>query len=138
MPFEDREMSNENAAPRDFRTTRWSAVLLAARKSMPDAGAALETLCRNYWYPLYAFVRRSGRSPEQAEDLTQEYFSRLLAGNGLAEANPERGRFRSFLLGSMKNLLANDWRDANRLKRGGAREIVAWDHLEAEERYALE
>jgi RNA polymerase sigma factor (sigma-70 family) len=125
-------------APREFRTTRWSAVLRAAHGTSRDSAEALETLCRTYWYPLYAFVRRSGRTPEQAEDITQEFFSRLVSGKDLAQVSPDKGRFRSFLLGALKNLLANEWRDANRIKRGGGREIVAWDHLEAEERYNLE
>jgi RNA polymerase sigma-70 factor (ECF subfamily) len=89
------------------------------------------------WYPLYAFVGEPA-TPEQAEDLTQEFFSRLLSGKDLAQVSPDKGRFRSFLLSALKNLLANEWRDANRIKRGGGQEIVAWDHLEAEEKYNLE
>ena len=107
------------AAP--FRTTHWSVVLRAGAQpgSAGDGRRALEELCRAYWPPLYAYVRRQGYSPEDAQDLTQEYFSRLLADQSLASVHESKGRFRSFLLASIKNLLANEWKRATRLKRGG-------------------
>lgn len=124
-------------AARDFRTTHWSLVLEAGVRC-EDGRAALETLCRNYWYPLYVFVRRRGFAPAEAEDLTQEFFAHLLADERLAAATPGRGRFRSFLLGSLKNFLANEWDKARRLKRGGGIELIHWDGLDAEARCRLE
>ncbi len=102
-----------------FVTTHWSVVLTAGRRDTPRAHAALEELCRNYWPPLYAFVRRLGRSPEDAQDLTQEFFARLLERNVVAQADPQRGRFRSFLLASLKHFLAHEWEKARARKRGG-------------------
>lgn len=99
---------------------------------------ALDALCRLYWLPLYTFVRRRGFAPAQAEDLTQEFFARLLASDGLSAASPERGRFRSFLLASLKNFLANEWDKVHRLKRGAGVEFLDWDALEAEARCHLE
>src|SRR5690242_10199182 len=96
-------------APRLFVTTRWSVVLAAQAGASPDSAAALETLCRAYWYPLYAFVRGSGRSPHDAQDLTQEFFARLLAQEWLRVVAPEKGRFRTFLLVALKRFLANEW-----------------------------
>ncbi len=102
-----------------FVTTHWSVVLTAGRSDTTRARAALEQLCRNYWQPLYAYVRRTGHSREEAEDLTQEFFARLLAQNTVARADPARGRFRSFLLASLKHFLANEWEKARAQKRGG-------------------
>ncbi len=121
-----------------FATTRWSVVLAAGHESSPDFAGALEHLCRAYWYPLYAFVRRSGIAPEDARDLTQEFFARLLEKKWLAEADPARGRFRTFLLAALKHFLANEWNRAQRLKRGGGRDFIALDAATAEERYAME
>ena len=120
-----------------FKTTHWSVVLFAAENSSEGAHA-LETLCRGYWYPVYVFARRRGCSPPEAEDVTQGFFAQLLANGSLAGVHPQQGKFRSFLLGSMKLYLANHWRDANRLKRGGGHEILSWDQLRPEERYQLE
>lgn len=103
-----------------------------------EGRSALEQLCRSYWFPLHAFVRRRGFEPAEAEDLTQEFFIRLLASDGLAAASPERGRFRTFLLGSLKNFLANEWDKSRRLKRGGHLEFLDWDALEPEARGRLE
>src|SRR3954467_11426631 len=86
-----------------FATTRWSVVLAAGHSSVPGAQDALETLCRAYWYPLYVYVRRQGYSSEDAQDLTQEFFARLLEKNSLMKADRDRGKFRTFLLGSLKN-----------------------------------
>jgi len=127
-----------SAAAGEFTQTRWSLVLLAAQTDPVRAEAALGELCWAYWYPLYAFVRRSGRSAEDAQDLTQEFFAQLLEKRWLAEADPARGRFRSFLLATLKHFLANEWDRAQCLKRGGGREFIALDAVTAEERYALE
>ena len=121
-----------------FATTRWNVVLLAADGASPDAEHALAQLCEAYWYPLYAFVRRGGVAPEDAQDLTQEFFARLLEKKWLAVADPKRGRFRSFLLAALKHFLANEWNRDHRLKRGGGREFIALDGVTAEERYAME
>lgn len=102
-----------------FHTTRWSVVLQARADALEDAGAALEMLCRLYWPPLYAYVLGRGHSAHDAQDLTQEFFSRLLAKDWLSAADPVRGRFRSFLLMAMKRFLANEWDRASALKRGG-------------------
>lgn len=121
-----------------FHTTHWPIVLAAQAQEKTSAQEALTRLCSTYWYPLYAFVRRSGRDRHEAEDLTQEFFARLLAKNGLASVRPEHGRFRSFLLASLKNFLANDWDKNHAIKRGGQCSIVSWDEQAAESRYLFE
>ncbi len=102
-----------------FPATQWSVVLRAGTHSDAQAHAALESLCKRYWYPLYTFARRQGRDHHGAEDCTQEFLARLLAGNTLSHARSERGRFRSFLLMSFRNFLTSEWRHAHRVKRGG-------------------
>ena len=121
-----------------FRTTHWSVVLAAGGAVAPDAHAALAKLCQTYWYPLYAFVRRKGHPHEEAQDLTQAFFTRLLEKNQIAQADPNRGRFRTFLLHSFENFLHTEHRDATTQKRGGGREIISWDAHTAAERYAGE
>ena len=122
-----------------FATTHWSVVLAAGLDSpSPEANGALAELCRTYWYPLYAFVRRKGHSPHDAQDLTQAFFARLLEKNYVAQADRERGRFRTFLLAALTHFLADEWDKARRLKRGGGREIISFDAATAEERYGLE
>lgn len=121
----------------NFRTTHWSLVLQAGTATS-GGQAALETLCRRYWYPLYAFIRRRGHGPAEAEDLTQEFFSRLLASDGFTGLNPDKGRFRTYLLAMLKHLLANEWDKANRLKRGGGRRVIELDGLDPESRYRIE
>ena len=121
-----------------FTTTHWSVVLAAGQRELPQAAEALERLCRTYWYPLYVYVRRQGKSPEDAQDLTQDFFCRLLEKNYLAKADRDRGRFRTFLLGSMNNFLVNEWKRAGRLKRGGGVEFLSIDAAAAEDRYAAE
>jgi len=121
-----------------FATTHWSIVLAASGAVSPDADAALAELCRTYWYPLYAFVRRKGQSPQDAQDLTQSFFARLLEKNYVAQADRERGRFRTYLLAALTHFLADEWDKARRLKRGGDREIISFDAASAEERYRLE
>jgi RNA polymerase sigma factor (sigma-70 family) len=119
MPVESQLQALAGAA--QFRTTRWSMVLRAGaeQRSEADEQRALEELCRAYWYPLYAYVRRQGHPAEDARDLTQEFFSRLLEDRSLASVHESKGRFRSFLLASIKHLLANEWKHATRQKRGG-------------------
>ncbi|HZT23955.1 MAG TPA: sigma-70 family RNA polymerase sigma factor, partial [Verrucomicrobiae bacterium] len=112
--------SRSLSAPGDvFATTHWTVVLAAGQRSTPQADRALEELCRTYWFPLYAYVRRRGYSKEDAEDLTQAFFARFLARNYLAGLSAERGRFRAFLLASLKHFLANEWDKSQRQKRGG-------------------
>ena len=117
---------NPPPARRDFATTHWSVVLAAAHGG-DDASAALEQLCRIYWLPLYAYVRRHGYSHADAEDLTQEFFARLLARGYLARADPAKGRFRSFLLAGIKYLLCDERDKARRLKRGAAEVVLPLD-----------
>lgn len=122
----------------DFHTTHWSLVRAAGRAGSPGARAALERLCAAYWYPLYAFARRSGVAAEDARDLVQGFFARFLAGNSLADLEPEDGRFRSYLLGALKHFLANERERARAEKRGGGVEPISLDLAGAEERYAIE
>jgi RNA polymerase sigma-70 factor (ECF subfamily) len=121
-----------------FVTTRWTHVLAAGRKSSPQADVALEELCRVYWYPLYAYVRRHGHSKEDAEDLTQAFFERFLQKNYLEGLNAERGRFRAFLLASLKHFLANEWDRAGRKKRGAHATHLSLDWRDADTRYQLD
>ena len=102
-----------------FVTTHWSVVLTAGRNDTTRAHDALANLCQTYWHPLYAYVRRRGYSPEDAQDLTQEFFARLLGRNWIGSADREKGRFRSFLLTAMKRFLADEWDKARAQKRGG-------------------
>jgi RNA polymerase sigma factor (sigma-70 family) len=120
-----------------FRTTHWSVVLAASQADGTRAAEALETLCRAYWYPVYAYTRRRGYEVEEAQDLTQEFFVRLLEKNWLGQADRDRGRFRSFLLSALKNFLANEWRRSHQQKRGGGRVPVSLDDT-AEVRYLRE
>ena len=121
-----------------FTTTRWSVVLAAKNGRSPDGAAALEQLCRAYWHPLYSHVRRKGYAPADAEDLTQEFFSRLIREGAFESAICSNGSFRSFLLASLNHLLANEWDKARTLKRGGAHQIISLDAEEAEGRFARE
>jgi RNA polymerase sigma-70 factor (ECF subfamily) len=121
-----------------FLTTRWSVVLAARGAASPEAAGALETLCRSYWYPLYAYARRAGLAPHDAQDLTQEFFARLLEKDWLHGAAPERGRFRTFLLVALKRLLAKEWHRARTQKRGGGISPAPFELAEAEQRYAGE
>lgn len=128
--------SETHAGAGCFVTTHWSLVLAAGRNDTTRARAALEQLCRNYWQPLYAYVRSAGYSREQAEDLTQGFFARLLAHNSIARADPARGRFRSFLLASLKHFLAHEWEKARAQKRGGRAQLIPLEFKTAERRYA--
>jgi len=106
-----------------FVTTHWSVVLTAGRRDTTRAEDALAKLCQTYWHPLYAYVRRRGHSPEDAQDLTQEFFARLLEHNAIATVSPEKGRFRSFLLASMNHFLSDEWDKARAQKRGAGKVI---------------
>ena len=121
-----------------FGTTHWSVVLAARDVTAPEAQAALARLCQTYWYPLYCCVRRHGRSPEDAQDLTQAFFEKLIERNQISLADRERGRFRTFLLRSLENFLRNEHEKASTQKRGGGRTFVSWDAQSAEERYSAE
>jgi RNA polymerase sigma-70 factor (ECF subfamily) len=120
-----------------FVTTHWSVVLSAGQSDTPRAGEALERLCQTYWYPLYAYVRRRGYSPEDAQDLTQEFFVWLLRRNWLARADQQRGRFRSFLLTTFTRFLTNEWDKARAQKRGGG-QILLPEFDSGETRFSLE
>jgi DNA-directed RNA polymerase specialized sigma24 family protein len=122
----------------EFATTHWSVVVAAGDPAGPGASEALERLCRAYWYPLYTYVRRHGCSPADAEDLTQEFFARLLAREYIARADPLKGRFRAFLLSGIKRLLADERDKASRLKRGGRTRTLSLDNRDAEARYRME
>ena len=122
----------------EFPRTHWSVVVSASDPASAHAAEALEKLCRTYWYPLYAFVRRRGKSPADAQDLTQEFFARLLARHWLERADQTRGRFRTFLLTALERFLANEWDKGHALKRGGAMQFVPLDLTIAETRYGLE
>jgi DNA-directed RNA polymerase specialized sigma24 family protein len=126
-------------APRStFPTTRWSIVVNAGASSDSRARPALETLCRQYWYPLYSFVRRQGRPHHEAEDCTQEFLARLLADDGMARARPERGRFRTFLLAALRHFLTDEWRRAQAEKRGGGAALLPLELQDAEGRFLCE
>ena len=121
-----------------FVTTHWSVVLSAQEKDSSRAAKALETLCRTYWYPLYAYARRRGHSPHNAEDLTQEFFARLLQKDYLKSVAQEKGKFRTFLLVALQRFLANEWDRQHAQKRGGFQPVVSIDKEMAESRFASE
>jgi RNA polymerase sigma-70 factor (ECF subfamily) len=121
-----------------FAATHWSVVLAASDDNTSQARRALACLCEAYWYPLYAYARRCGHSPEDAQDLTQAFFAQLIGHNWVAHADPHKGRFRSFLLMIMKRFLAKEWEKAKTLKRGGQASMVALELDSAETRYSLE
>jgi DNA-directed RNA polymerase specialized sigma24 family protein len=120
-----------------FATTHWTVVLAAGQGSTPQSDHALEELCRTYWYPLYAYVRRRGYTHEDAEDLTQGFFARFLERNYLEGLTSEKGRFRAFLLASLKHFLANEWDRAHRQKRAGATPNLSLDWQSADSRYQI-
>jgi RNA polymerase sigma factor (sigma-70 family) len=121
-----------------FVTTRWTVVLQAGRKSSPHSDRALAELCQQYWYPLYAYVRRRVNSREDAEDLTQGFFAKFLEKNYLEGLSAERGKFRAFLLAALKHFLANEWDKAGRQKRGGGVQHLSLDWQQADERFHVE
>jgi RNA polymerase sigma factor (sigma-70 family) len=119
-----------------FRTTCWSAVLLSAQSQAAGSDIAREELCRLYWYPLYAFVRKRGHNPEDAKDLTQGFFLSLFDRKSLDQVTPLKGKFRSFLLASLKNYLSVEFYRENRIKRGGKFEFVPLDFGSRDDRYS--
>lgn len=136
MPYPE---ENHTSSPqREFATTQWSIVLRVGQATQEESHDALATLCKGYWYPLYAYVRRRVNDRAEAQDLTQEFFARLLEKDLLASASPDRGRFRSFLLTAMKNFLANEWHKAHAEKRGGTRAILSLDFGSGDSRLTLE
>lgn len=135
LPCSHDHSTREAAA---FDSTRWSVVLAVGQEDSPAAQEALTQLYRAYWYPLYVFVRRQGCSPHDAEDFTQGFFLHLLKRHDLATVRRERGRFRSFLLVSLKHFLVNEWTRARTLRRGGGQPALPLDLVQAEERYAAE
>jgi RNA polymerase sigma factor (sigma-70 family) len=136
MASDARDFSSANRGR--FETTHWSLVLAAADAGDTRGRESLARLCRIYWYPLYAFVRRQGQSPHDAQDLTQEFFARLLEKNYLGDVDIAKGKFRSFLLAAMKHFLCNEWARARTLKRGGGCTLLPLDALAAETRYLRE
>jgi RNA polymerase sigma-70 factor (ECF subfamily) len=137
MPHAGETEGSEGHSPA-FTTTHWSVVMAAQDTDPQRALAALGKLCRLYWYPLYAFVRRLGHSHEDAEDLTQGFFARLLRKEVLSRVDPNKGRFRTFLLADLKHFRNDEWDKQRAAKRGGECRLVSWDAMEAEERYKNE
>ena len=133
------EQTNPRQEPREvFVTTLWTVVLAAGHgRDSTGARAALDVLCRTYWYPLYAYVRRRGHNAHDAEDLVQGFLSQLIRLNSVSELTREKGRFRAFLLASMQHYMSDEWRRASASKRD-VRKTVSWDAMEAESRYASE
>ena len=138
MRTQDVPLEQESEKDGAFTVTHWSLVLLAGQGDAVGADAALATLCQKYWYPLYFYVRRRGHRPEDAQDLVQGFFARVVEKNYLQAADRTRGRFRSFLLTALNRFIANEWDRAHRLKRGGGRDIVSIDQEDTEVRYLAE
>ena len=131
-------LTSSSEASRIFPHTRWSLVLAATRKDAPESAAALEAICRAYWYPLYAYVRRAGQSPHDAQDLTQEFFCRLLEKRWLDSADREKGKLRTFLIVALKNFMRKEWRRASAQRRGGGNIHAQFDTAFAESRFAAD
>jgi RNA polymerase sigma-70 factor (ECF subfamily) len=132
------ESEPSSGPPELFATTHWSVVLAAGDPASPQAAEAMDKLCRTYWYPLYAYVRRRGYGPEDAQDLTQEFFARLCKKNYPAQADQAKGRFRSFLLLTLNHFLSDERERAATLKRGGGQTFISLDQQAPEDRYRLE
>lgn len=128
----------KGASPAVFATTHWSVVLAAGEETSVFSQSALEVLCRAYWYPIYVYVRRKGHGPEDAQDLTQEFFARLIRKHHVRLADRTKGKFRTFLLATLDYFLAREWRRAHRQKRGGEFIFISLDQQTPEERYCLE
>ena len=138
MVVEDHRAEESESQAAAFATTHWSVVLAAGDPASPAARAALETLCRTYWYPLYAYLRRTGCGPEDAEDLVQGFFLHLLRREILKSVQREGGRFRSFLLGTLKHYLSDEKARAGAKKRGGAHQFISWNPAQAERQFLRE
>lgn len=142
--FEDERSAADNESAQTagssewFEATHWSIVVSAGKQESPQAQEALAKLCQTYWYPLYVFVRRQGQNSENAQDLVQGFFAKLIEKNYAADAEREKGRFRSFLLLALKRYMANEWDHAKRQKRGGGLEIISLDQQNTELRYRAE
>ena len=121
-----------------FATTHWSVVLAAGDNSSPQHREALETLCRIYWFPIYAYLRRQGYGAHDAEDQTQGFFTHMIEKYDLCRADPNRGRFRSFLLSMLKHFVADQRDRSHAQKRGGGKRVFSFDFADAETRYKLE
>jgi RNA polymerase sigma-70 factor (ECF subfamily) len=132
---EQKDSQASTAAPHWFSATHWSVVLLAGEPGAAHAGEALEKLCRTYWLPLYSYIRRQGYGPHDAQDLTQEFFARLLRTNSFAGLSREKGKFRTFLLAALNHFLSDQRDRARAEKRGGGQPVVSLDETEAEQRY---
>jgi RNA polymerase sigma-70 factor (ECF subfamily) len=131
-------LTSSSEAPRIFPHTRWSLVLAATQKEAPESAAALEAICHAYWYPLYAYVRRCGQSPHDAQDLTQEFFCRLLEKRWLDSADRQKGRLRSFLIIALKKFMSNEWDRVSAQRRGGGQLHAQFDTVFAESRFAAD
>jgi RNA polymerase sigma factor (sigma-70 family) len=130
--------SSSSCAPGDiFATTHWTVVLAAGQSHTPQSDSALEQLCRGYWFPLYAYVRRRGHAKADAEDLTQTFFARLLAKNFLENLDSEKGKFRAFLLAALKHFLANEWDKVRAQKRGGGQALLSLDWQTADTKFQV-
>ncbi|HRI11923.1 MAG TPA: sigma-70 family RNA polymerase sigma factor [Verrucomicrobiota bacterium] len=138
MPASTVSPSEATEPQRYFATTHWSVVLTAGQSNPSRANLALEELCQTYWYPLYAYVRRRGYSAHDAQDLTQGFFACLLERQSLANADPHKGRFRSFMLGAMNYFLASEGAKLQTQKRGGGHQMLPLDLAAAEQRFDLE
>jgi RNA polymerase sigma factor (sigma-70 family) len=145
--LEPRDMERDIAEPElggvptgngAFSTTHWSVVLAAGRENSPEAVQALERLCAAYWYPLYAYIRRQGHGPHDAQDLVQEFFARFLEHKYFQLADRSRGRFRTFLLTAVQRFLISDWKQANRQKRGGGLRPISINAEDTENRFLSE
>jgi RNA polymerase sigma-70 factor (ECF subfamily) len=130
--------TSSDEARRSFPHTRWSVVLAATQKDATESAAALESLCRAYWFPLYAYVRRCGQSHHDAQDLTQEFFRRLLEKRWLDSVDREKGRLRTFLIVALKHFMSHEWRRASAQRRGGGQSPLPFDTEFAESRYAAD
>src|SRR6476620_11977075 len=135
-PLAEKTMHTQ-AGGSDFPTTRWTLVIAAADSRRTEARSALVSLCEAYWYPLYAYIRRRGYAADQAQDLAQDFFVRVLEGRYLDRADPERGRFRAFILSSLKFFLADEADRARALKRGGGK-VLSFEISSGEDRYRRE
>lgn len=131
-------LESSSARGAELAPTQWSIVLAAGGETTSMTQEAQEQFCRNYWYPVYAHVRGRGYSPDDAQDLTQEFFARLLVKRWLGAVTPKRGRFRSFLLTTLRHFLANEWDHVHAAKRGGGRTHLPIDTVAAEQLYARE
>src|SRR5438552_2158981 len=137
-PSADDSSCAQDAASSAFPITHWSIVLAAGADDFTRATAALERLCRTYWYPIYAFIRRRGSQQHDAEDLTQAFFAFLLERETLKKVDRAKGKFRTFILAALTNFLSNEWDKRQTVKRGGQRKIISLDETAAEGRYFRE